>query len=338
MPAVKEFGIAFESPEGARFYCGGETRGRAWFCDLLGSGRPRVPGRVCHRYSYRRQDQQNQNWHRRTKPLDSPPGPNRDGVSGPRQYLRRTRNRSGLGASVKLWIEDQLGISYTRPVTALRETVAILNGLMGGAQLNHNGSVFKASGVRATFDLAARHVPIYLGVMASKALALAGEVADGVLLNSIVTPDFVGRAIDQIGLGADRAGRTLGAFSMGAYFTLSMSDNEPSAREAVKPYIAMILGPLAGQLKLPVFEQTGVTPELAGRFANGLITGRLAVDLVTDSTIDVMAIAGSPARCRERLAELVAAGITSPTIFLPPQLNFAQSAREIVTQLFPHFL
>jgi alkanesulfonate monooxygenase SsuD/methylene tetrahydromethanopterin reductase-like flavin-dependent oxidoreductase (luciferase family) len=62
------------------------------------------------------------------------------------------------------------------------------------------------------------------------------------------------------------------------------------------------------------------------------------VDLVTDSIIEVMAIAGSPARCRERLAELVAAGVTSPTIFLPPQSNFAQSARDVVTYLFPHFL
>jgi 5,10-methylenetetrahydromethanopterin reductase len=174
--------------------------------------------------------------------------------------------------------------------------------------------------------------------MAPRALALAGEVADGVLLNSIVTPDFVRRAIDRIRLGAQPTGRTLDGFSMGAYFTLSMSGDERSAREAVKPYIAMIVGALAGQIHLPVFEQAGVTPELARRFADGLITGRLAVDLVTDPIIDVMAIAATPAHCRERLVELVAAGITSPTIFLPPQLNFAQTARDVATQLFPHFL
>jgi alkanesulfonate monooxygenase SsuD/methylene tetrahydromethanopterin reductase-like flavin-dependent oxidoreductase (luciferase family) len=51
-----------------------------------------------------------------------------------------------------------------------------------------------------------------------------------------------------------------------------------------------------------------------------------------------MAIAGSPARCRERLAQLVAAGLTSPTIFLVPQFNLAQSAREFVVQMFPNFL
>jgi 5,10-methylenetetrahydromethanopterin reductase len=94
----------------------------------------------------------------------------------------------GLGASVKLWIRDQLGIPYVTPVTALRETVAILNGLLGGDRVDHDGHLLKANGLRATFALPRRHVPIYLGVMAPRALALAGEVADGVLLNSIVSP------------------------------------------------------------------------------------------------------------------------------------------------------
>jgi len=117
-----------------------------------------------------------------------------------------------------------------------------------------------------------------------------------------------------------------------------MSEDERRAREAIKPYIAMILGALASQPQLPVFSQAGINPDAARRFAEALITGQPAVDLATDSIIDVMAITGRPDRCQERLAELAAAGVTSPVIFLPPQLNFAQSARDVVTQLFPHFL
>lgn len=39
--------------------------------------------------------------------------------------LSSGRGILGIGAGVKLWIEDQLGIPYTRPVTAVREMVAI---------------------------------------------------------------------------------------------------------------------------------------------------------------------------------------------------------------------
>jgi 5,10-methylenetetrahydromethanopterin reductase len=336
MPAVQEFGIAFESPSVRDFIAAAKVAEALGFGTFWLPEDPVFPGAFATASAIASNTRKIKIGIGVLNPWTRHPVQTAmelaalDDISEGRAVL-------GLGASVKLWIEDQLGIPYTRPVTALRETVAILNGLLCGERLDHNGRSFKANGVRASFDLPGRHVPIYLGVMAPRALALAGEVADGVLLNSIVTPDFVRGAIDQISLGTKRSGRTLDGFSVGAYFTLAMSSDERSARDAVKPYIAMILGALAGQPQLPVFSHTGISPEAARRFAEALLTGQLAVDLVTDSIIDAMAIAGSPARCRERLAELVAAGVTSPTIFLPPQSNFAQSARDVVTYLFPHF-
>jgi alkanesulfonate monooxygenase SsuD/methylene tetrahydromethanopterin reductase-like flavin-dependent oxidoreductase (luciferase family) len=119
---------------------------------------------------------------------------------------------------------------------------------------------------------------------------------------------------------------------------MAMSRNEQGAREAVKPYIAMIIGALARQQQLPIFAQAGITPEAAERFAERLMRGEVASDMVSDSMIEVLAIAGSPERCRESLAQVVEAGVTSPTIFFPPQMDYETSARDIVTHLFPHFL
>jgi 5,10-methylenetetrahydromethanopterin reductase len=337
MPTVKEFGIAFESPSVRDFIAAAKLAEALGFGTFWIPEDPVFPGAFATASAIATNTSKIKIGIGVLNPWTRHPVQTAmelaalDNVSDGRAVL-------GLRASVKLWIEDQLGIPYTRPVTALRETVAILNGLLAGERLDHNGRLFKANGVRATFDLARRHVPIYLGVMAPRALALAGEVADGVLINSIVTPDFIRRACDQIRVSAECAGKNLCNFSMGAYFTLSMFADERSARETIKPYLARIVGALAGQPQLPLFSHAGISPEAARRFAYGLITGQLAVDLVTDSIIEVMAIAGSPARCRERLAELVAAGVTSPTIFLPPQSNFAQSARDVVTYLFPHFL
>lgn len=200
------------------------------------------------------------------------------------------------------------------------------------------GQVFKALGVRATFERARSSIPIHLGVMAPKALALAGEIADGVLLNSIVSPEFIRHACRQIQGGAERSGKKLEDFSMGAYLTLAMSRDERDARNAVKPYIAMIIGALGLQLKLPIFAQAGITPEAAERFTQGLIRGEVAAHIVSETMIDVLAIAGSPERCRERLAEVVEAGVRSPTIFFPPQTDFAQAALNVAHHLFPYFL
>jgi 5,10-methylenetetrahydromethanopterin reductase len=337
MPAVKEFGIAFESPRARDFIAAAKLAEDLGFGTFWVPEDPVFPGAFATAAAIATNTRKIKIGIGVLNPWTRHPVQTAMELAALND-ISEGRAVLGLGASVQLWIQEQLGIPYTRPVTALRETVAIINGLMSGARLDHSGRVFKAIGVRATFDLMGGHVPIYLGVMAPGALALAGEVADGVLLNSLVAPDFIRRAIDRISLGAVRAAKTLDAFSMGAYLTVSMSSDERSARESVKPYIAMILGALAGQPQLPVFGQAGITPEAARRFANGLISGQLAVDLVTDSIIDAMAIAGTPGRCRDHLAELVAAGITSPTIFVAPQLNFADSARDVAAQLFPHFL
>jgi 5,10-methylenetetrahydromethanopterin reductase len=337
MPAVKEFGIAFESPSARDLIEGAKLAEELDFGTFWVPEDPVFPGAFATASAIATNTKKIRIGIGVLNPWTRHPVQTAMEVAA-LDEISEGRVVLGLGASVKLWIRDQLGIPYVTPVTALRETLTIVNGLLGGERIDHDGHLFKANGVRATFALPRRHVPIYLGVMAPRALSLAGEIADGVLLNSLVTPDFVHGAIDQINLGAKCSGRTLDAFSMGAYFTLAMSSDEQSAREAVKPYIAMILGALAGQPQLPVFNRAGITPDVARRFANGLLTGRPAVNLVTDSIVDAMAIAGSPARCRERLAQLVTAGVTSPIIFFVPQLNFAQSAREFAVQMFPNFL
>jgi len=94
--------------------------------------------------------------------------------------------------------------------------------------------VFKALGVRATFRPQRPHIPIHLGVMASRTLALAGEVADGVLLNSVVAPLLIREAYEEVRRGAKRGARNLKDFSFGSYAAMAMDlHDEQSAREAL---------------------------------------------------------------------------------------------------------
>src|SRR5262249_45294191 len=50
----------------------------------------------------------------------------------------------GLGASIRLWIEEQMGIRYDKPLAALREAVAIIRGLFAAEQLKYRGRAFTA--------------------------------------------------------------------------------------------------------------------------------------------------------------------------------------------------
>ena len=51
-----------------------------------------------------------------------------------------------------------------------------------------------------------KDVPIYIGATGMKMMALTGEIADGVVLNYLVSPDYNRRAMDALAEGAARPG------------------------------------------------------------------------------------------------------------------------------------
>lgn len=85
-------------------------------------------------------------------------------------------------------------------------------------------------------------MPQYLGLVAQAEAAgydtlwtgevagLAGEIADGVLLNWI-PPEAVPQSIRQIEIGAKRAGRNLADFEIAAFIRTSVTDDPEAARQ-----------------------------------------------------------------------------------------------------------
>ena len=52
-----------------------------------------------------------------------------------------------------------------------------------------------------------KDVPIYIGATGMKMMELTGEIADGAVLNYLVSPDHNDRAMEHLAIGAERAGR-----------------------------------------------------------------------------------------------------------------------------------
>src|SRR5688572_26632049 len=91
----------------------------------------------------------------------------------------------GLGSSNRRWIQQQMAIPFKTPLRGLREGVEILRRLLAGERVTYAGECFSVNDVALETPPAAP-VPVVLGVKGPRALALAAEVADGVL-GSILT-------------------------------------------------------------------------------------------------------------------------------------------------------
>ena len=178
---------------------------------------------------------------------------------------------------------------------------------------------------------------IHLGVTGPKNLQLAGAIADGVILSTMSSPEYVRFAREQLRLGAERAGRTLEGFEVSAILPISISEDEKEAREAVKPLLAVLLGIGAFEATSPILRCVEFPETLLRQFTERFRQGEIPVELVTDQVIDSFAIAGSPARCRKRMAEFVAAGVDVPIAYEIPGINPEEMIASLKRHLVPEF-
>jgi alkanesulfonate monooxygenase SsuD/methylene tetrahydromethanopterin reductase-like flavin-dependent oxidoreductase (luciferase family) len=115
-----------------------------------------------------------------------------------------------VGHGVLDWM-GQVGARVTSPMTLLREHTDAVRDLLDGRRVEAAGRYVHLDGVALDWPPAARP-PLLVGARGDKTIRLAGEVADGVLLDSVTDPDVVrrGRAlVDEGRASAGRPGRAV---------------------------------------------------------------------------------------------------------------------------------
>ena len=81
----------------------------------------------------------------------------------------------GLGVGHKSSVENGQGVSFSRPMTRLRETVEVVRRLLRGEQVTSSGRVYSFSNASLGFDPVRADVPIYLAALGPKMIELAGK-------------------------------------------------------------------------------------------------------------------------------------------------------------------
>ena len=159
----------------------------------------------------------------------------------------------GLGPGSPLVLEPQ-GYGFDKPVTRLRETIDVVQRLHRGERVDFTGKTMELHGAQLEARLPREHIPLYLGVTGPRALELAGETADGVMLNAFMPTTYVQRAIERVSAGARRADRDLGDIDIAGAVVVSMDEDAAAARDRARAFIAMYLSlfpNLARETQLP---------------------------------------------------------------------------------------
>jgi len=155
-----------------------------------------------------------------------------------------------------------------RPIAVMRQYVSEVRGLLAGQAVTSAGPVSGAPGWPSSATLGIGGLPsapVYLAALGPQMLRLAGEAADGVLLNW-ATPDRIAASRSQVDAGAARAARGAGTVPMTMYIRVCIDDDAAAAREA---FGAQVLGYAMGRPGTPdsagyrgLFAQMGFDAEL----------------------------------------------------------------------------
>jgi probable F420-dependent oxidoreductase len=216
----------------------------------------------------------------------------------------------GIGVSSETIVEAWSGVPFRRPLTRMRETVGVLRQMLAGERVSFEGKTVRTRGFRLVSQPPAP-VPVYVAALMPPMLELAGEIADGVILNFFPV-DALPRILAHVRAGAARAGRDPSTIEVVARFQVIVTDDVPAARAAIR----LMMGPYFATSVYNRFVAWCGFPEEARAIDAGWRAKDRAKNqaAVTDAMIDRLAVIGSPAECRARLAEFAAAGVTTPMV------------------------
>jgi alkanesulfonate monooxygenase SsuD/methylene tetrahydromethanopterin reductase-like flavin-dependent oxidoreductase (luciferase family) len=161
-----------------------------------------------------------------------------------------------------------------RPIAVMREYVTAVRGLLAGDEVTV-GEIISGDRTGAgvpgwphteslgVADLPA--APVYLAALGPQMLRLAGETADGVLLNW-ATPERIAASRAQVDTGGARAGRAPGSVPLTMYIRVCIDDDVAAARRA---FGGQVIGYALGRPGIPqdsgyrgLFAQMGFDAEL----------------------------------------------------------------------------
>ena len=224
------------------------------------------------------------------------------------------RARLGIGA---LWepMASKIGIERKNPLNAVREYVQVLRSLFKGDEVNFSGQFVNVKGVR--LERIPQKVPVYVGATGPKMAEVAGEVADGILLNYLVSTEYNRETLKHIEIGASKAGRSLSEIDRPQLLAVSYSrDQEKAYRSArtmvteylaMEPHIAMASG-VSQKIVDEVREITGGWPTTEQKLER-------ATPLIEDQTVKKLMAVGDEEECRKQIVEYTRTGCTEPLLF-----------------------
>lgn len=224
----------------------------------------------------------------------------------------------GIGA---WWdpLARNVGIERRKPLKAMRETVELLRRLLNMERVTYHGEFHHVDGIE--LDVVhgrrePRHVPIMIGATGDKMLKLTGEIADGVVLNYCVPPEYNDQALEMLEEGAQKVGKTLDEVDRPQLVVCSVDPDPERAIDTTRELLTQYLAQQPHIAKASGVSQDVVT-EIQSILGWPATKEQIesAKYLVPEDLIYRITASGTPTEARAKVDEYRLHGCTCPILY-----------------------
>jgi 5,10-methylenetetrahydromethanopterin reductase len=224
----------------------------------------------------------------------------------------------GIGAWWDPLAQD-VGIQRRKPLLAMRETIEVIRRLLAMENVTFHGEFHHVEGIE--LDVVhgrrePRNVALMIGATGMKMMELAGEIADGVVLNYCVPVEYNDPALEHLRIGAQRGGRTLDDLDRPQLVVCSVHHDKAAALDGAR---ALLTQYLAQQPHIA--KASGVSDDVVNQIQN--ILGwpatkeqiKEAMRFVPDDLVQRITATGTPEEVKAKVEEYIAHGCTCPILY-----------------------
>lgn len=221
----------------------------------------------------------------------------------------------GVGISSPVVAGRWHGAHYgDRPLAQVREYLTLVRDLLTGEAVTFDGDHYHCAKARLGVRLGEQRPELVLGALNGGMLRLAGELADGVLLNYLPA-SAVDWCVEQVRAGEAAAGRSPGACTVYAFIHVGVGDRDAAGDPARRDLFSYAVVDAYAN----AFSRAGFADEVASvreRHQAGDRDGAMAA--VSDRMVDAIDIVGDADRVRGAVLDYVAHGVDVPVVMPLP--------------------
>ena len=224
----------------------------------------------------------------------------------------------GIGA---WWdpLAQKVGITRAKPLRAMREIVTAVRALLNNETVTMKGEFVQLDGVELDYvyqERRAKDVPIYIGATGMQMMELTGEIAAGVVLNYLVSPEYNSQAMEALSRGADKAGRSIDDIDRPQLVVCSVHEDRAIALNMAREMVTQYLGQ-----QPHIMKASGVPESILDKVGSVLTWPATHEQVVAaskhvpDEVVQMLTASGTPADAREQVTHYMRNGATCPILY-----------------------